>query len=248
MLVADSPILDETDVPILELRGVRAAYGGVEVLHGIDLTVAGGSIVAILGPNGAGKTTTLRVINGLLSPSAGSMRIEGHDMTGASTVALARAGVCLIPEGRGIFPNLTVRENLLMDTYACGKSVQEIEDAAYGRFPRLGERRAQVAGTLSGGEQQMLALSRAISTDPALILLDELSMGLAPLIVEELFTVVHELAETGVTIVVVEQFASVVLDVADHVAVMAQGRVRLEGTPDDVRDSLHAAYLGGGES
>jgi branched-chain amino acid transport system ATP-binding protein len=249
VLVADDiSRLGETDLPLIELRGVRAGYGGVEVLHGIDLVIPGGSIVAILGPNGAGKTTTLRVINGLLMPTSGSLRFEGHDMTGASTVALARAGVCLIPEGRGIFPNLTVRENLLMDTYACGRSVSEIEDAAYGRFPRLGERRSQVAGTLSGGEQQMLALSRALSTDPAVILLDELSMGLAPLIVEELFTVVHELADTGVTIVVVEQFASVVLDVAHHVAVMAQGRVRLEGTPAEVRDSLHEAYLGGGDS
>jgi branched-chain amino acid transport system ATP-binding protein len=131
-----------------------------------------------------------------------------------------------------------------MDTYAAKRPVAEIEEVAYGRFPRLGERRSQVAGTMSGGEQQMLALSRALSSDPALILLDELSMGLAPLIVEELFTVVHELAATGVTIVVVEQFASVVLDVADHVAVMAHGLVRLQGAPDDVRDKLHAAYLG----
>ncbi|MCU1372929.1 MAG: transporter related [Actinomycetia bacterium] len=237
----------EVDVPLLELRGVRAGYGGVEALHGIDLVVPGGSIVALLGPNGAGKTTTLRVIDGLLAPTAGSVRIEGQELAGTSTVALARAGVCLIPEGRGIFPNLTVRENLLMDTYGAGRPLAEIEEAAYGRFPRLGERRDQVAGTLSGGEQQMLALSRALSSDPALILLDELSMGLAPLIVEELFTVVHELAATGVTILVVEQFASVVLDVADHVAVMAQGQMRLQGRPDEVRDALHAAYLGGGE-
>jgi len=229
---------------LVELRGIRAGYGAVEVLHGVDLAISGGTIVALLGPNGAGKTTTLRVINGLLAPTAGSLRIEGHEMAGASTVDLARAGVCLIPEGRGIFPNLTVRENLLMDTYASGRSLGEIEEAAYGRFPRLGERRAQVAGTLSGGEQQMLALSRALSTDPALILLDELSMGLAPIIVEDLFTVVRELALTGVTILVVEQFASVVLDVADHVAVIAQGVVRLQGSPADVRDELHDAYLG----
>jgi branched-chain amino acid transport system ATP-binding protein len=231
-------------VPLLELSGVRAGYGGVEALHGIDLTLPGGSLVALLGPNGAGKTTTLRVISGLVVPTAGSVRLEGHELTGASTVALARAGVCLIPEGRGIFPNLTVRENLLMDTYASGRSLGDIEEVAYGRFPRLGERRHQVAGTLSGGEQQMLALSRALSSDPALLLLDELSMGLAPLVVEELFAVVHELTATGVTILVVEQFASVVLDVADHVAVMAQGTVRLQGRPDDVRDALSAAYLG----
>jgi branched-chain amino acid transport system ATP-binding protein len=245
LALAAEPMVDpEVDVPLLELRGIRAGYGGVEALHGIDLVVPGGSIVAVLGPNGAGKTTMLRVISGLVQPTAGSLLLEGHELAGASTVALSRAGVCLIPEGRGIFPNLTVRENLLMDTYASGRGVEDIEEIAYGRFPRLGERRSQVAGTLSGGEQQMLALSRALSSDPALILLDELSMGLAPLIVEELFTVVHELAATGVTIVVVEQFASVVLDVAHHVAVMAHGLVRLQGAPDDVRDKLHAAYLG----
>jgi branched-chain amino acid transport system ATP-binding protein len=243
-LVTEPTVAAELDVPLLELRGIRAGYGGVEALHGIDLVVRGGTIVAVLGPNGAGKTTMLRVISGLVQPTAGALVLEGHELAGASTVALSRAGVCLIPEGRGIFPNLSVRENLLMDTYAAKRSVAEVEEVAYGRFPRLGERRNQVAGTMSGGEQQMLALSRALSSDPALILLDELSMGLAPLIVEELFTVVHELAATGVTIVVVEQFASVVLDVADHVAVMAHGLVRLQGTPDDVRDKLHAAYLG----
>jgi branched-chain amino acid transport system ATP-binding protein len=235
----------DLDAPLLELSGVRAGYRGVEALHGIDLTVPGGSLVALLGPNGAGKTTTLRVISGLVTPTAGNLRLEGHDLTGASTVALSRAGVCLIPEGRGIFPNLTVRENLLMDTYASGRPIREVEEIAYERFPRLGERRQQVAGTMSGGEQQMLALSRALSSDPALLLLDELSMGLAPLVVEELFAVVHELTATGVTILVVEQFANVVLDVADHVAVMAQGTVRVQGRPDDVRDALSAAYLGG---
>jgi branched-chain amino acid transport system ATP-binding protein len=242
LALAAEPLVE---VPLLELRGVRAGYGRVEVLHGIDLEVPGGSLVAVLGPNGAGKTTTLRVISGLLTPSAGSMLIEGVDVSGASPAKLAKAGVCLIPEGRGIFPNLTVRENLLMDTYTAGRSVGDLEQLTYARFPRLGERRGQVAGTLSGGEQQMLALSRALSTDPALILLDELSMGLAPLIVEELFTVVRELTATGVTIVVVEQFASVVMDVADSVVVLAQGRVRLRGTPAAIGDDLHAAYLGG---
>jgi branched-chain amino acid transport system ATP-binding protein len=235
----------EEELPLLELRQVRAGYGGVEALHGVDLSVPGGSLVALLGPNGAGKTTTLKVISGLVPPTGGSLRLEGHEVGGASTVALSRAGVCLIPEGRGIFPNLTVRENLLMDTYAAKRPAKEVEEIAFSRFPRLGERRNQVAGTMSGGEQQMLALSRALSSDPALLLLDELSMGLAPLIVEELFAVVKELTTTGVTILVVEQFANVVLDVADHVAVMAHGVVRLQGRPDEVRDALHAAYLGG---
>jgi branched-chain amino acid transport system ATP-binding protein len=241
---ATTPLSDD-QVPLLELRGVKAAYGQVEVLHGVDLAVAAGSLTAILGPNGAGKTSTLRVISGLLEPTAGSLRLEGYDVSGASPVKLAQAGVCLIPEGRGIFPNLTVRENLLMDTYAARRPVGDVEETAYGRFPRLGERRNQVAGTLSGGEQQMLALSRALSSDPALILLDELSMGLAPLIVEELFAVVRELTTTGVTIVVVEQFASVVLDVADRVAVLTHGVVQMQGAPSEVADLLHSAYLGG---
>jgi branched-chain amino acid transport system ATP-binding protein len=230
--------------PLLELRDVHAGYEGVEALHAVDLAVPGGALVAVLGPNGAGKSSLLKVISGLLRPTAGTVLLEGFDVTGGSPVQLARAGVCLIPEGRGIFPNLTVRENLLMDSYANGRTPAEIEEIAYARFPALADRRAQVAGTLSGGEQQMLSLSRALSTDPALILLDELSMGLAPLVVEQLFKVVRELTSTGVTTVVVEQFADVVLDLADEVVVMAHGRVRLRGTPKKVRKELHSAYLG----
>ena len=232
------------EAPLLELRGVRAGYEGVEALHDIDLSVAGGALVAVLGPNGAGKSSLLKVISGLLRPTAGSVFLEGCDVTGASPVQLSRAGVCLIPEGRGIFPNLTVRENLLMDSYANGRTPAEIEHIAYARFPVLEGRRDQVAGTLSGGEQQMLSLSRALSTDPALILLDELSMGLAPLVVEQLFRVVRELTESGVTTVVVEQFADVVLDLADEVIVMAHSRVRLRGAPKKVRKELQSAYLG----
>ena len=230
--------------PLLELRGVRAAYGKIEVLHGLDLKVPGGQILAILGPNGAGKTTTLRVISGLMRPTAGSLLFDGHDLTGAPAEELARVGVCLIPEGRGIFPNLTVRENILMDTYGSGRKLSELEERAFDRFPRLGDRVSQMAGTLSGGEQQMLALARALSTDPALILLDELSMGLAPLVVDDLFEAVQQLAKTGVTIVVVEQFADVVLGFADQVVVITQGSVRLSGTPSEIEAQLHAAYLG----
>ncbi len=233
------------DVPVVELRGVAAAYDAIEVLHGIDLVVPAGSIVAVLGPNGAGKTTLLRVMSGLMRPTRGSVLMEGHDVTGASADQLARAGVCLVPEGRGIFPNLTVRENVLMDTFACERRTggAELEAIAFDRFPRLGDRQHQLAGTLSGGEQQMLALARALTTDPALILLDELSMGLAPVIVASLFEIVHQLAAEGVTIVVVEQFAGVVAFV-DRVAVMLQGRIRAAGTPDEVADGLASAYLG----
>jgi branched-chain amino acid transport system ATP-binding protein len=235
-------------VPLLELRGVRAAYGSIEVLHGLDLTVEGGSILAILGPNGAGKTTTLKVISGVMNTTSGSVLMEGYDVTGASAEQLSRSGVCLIPEYRGIFPNLTVAENVLMDTYAAGgRTTAELEEITYARFPRLGERRSQLAGTLSGGEQQMLALSRALTTDPAVILLDELSMGLAPTIVTELFEVVRHLADSGVTTIIVEQFTGV-MEFADKVAVMTQGRVKLVGRPDEVADRLASAYLGEVES
>ncbi len=231
--------------PLLELKAIKAAYEKVEVLHGIDLVVPGGALVAILGPNGAGKSTTLRVMSGLMKPTSGQLLLEGFDVTGTNAERLAETGVCLIPEGRGIFPNLTVRENILMDTYTGHRNANELQEIAFDRFPVLRERSEQLAGTLSGGEQQMLALSRALSTDPALILLDEVSMGLAPMLVAELFSVVSELTTTGVTIVVVEQFADVVLDFADTVALMAHGRVRLAGKPKQVRDEIAAAYLGG---
>jgi branched-chain amino acid transport system ATP-binding protein len=231
--------------PLVELKGVRAAYEKVEVLHGIDLKVTGGELVAVLGPNGAGKSTMLRVMSGLMRPTAGRMLVEGYDVTGAGAEELAEAGICLIPEGRGIFPNLTVRENILMDTYAGDRSASDLEAIVYERFPVLEERVGQLAGTLSGGEQQMLALSRALSTDPALILLDEVSMGLAPLIVESLFDVVRKLTKTaGVTIVIVEQFADVVLEFADKVVLVSHGKIRATGPPSKVRGEIAATYLG----
>ncbi len=230
--------------PVLELRGIRAAYGKVEVLHGVDLAVDAGQVLAVLGPNGAGKSTMLRVAAGLHAPTAGDVVMAGRRVTGVRPDELARRGVCTIPEGRGIFPNLTVRENLRMATHA-GVKLADVESVAYERFPRLGDRRDQPAGTLSGGEQQMLAMARALTTDPALLMLDELSMGLAPLVVERLYEIVSTIAAEGVSILVVEQFAQTVLSVADRAAVMIHGRVALSGTPADVRDSLGAAYMGG---
>ncbi len=229
---------------LLELRDIHAAYDGINVLHGVDLAVPRGAVLAVLGPNGAGKTTTLRVAAGLHPPASGDIFVAGRRVNGASADDLARCGLCLIPEGRGIFPNLTVRENLWMMTYA-GNSLSHIEGVAYGRFPRLRDRRTQMAGTLSGGEQQMLALARGLATDPALLILDELSMGLAPLVVEELFATVAGVAADGVAILVVEQFASIVLDVADQVALMVGGRIVRSGSPADVADTLSEAYLGG---
>ncbi len=229
--------------PVLELIGVRAGYGRIEVLQGVDLVVPSGAVVALLGPNGAGKTTTLKVVSGQIVPNAGCVHVAGRPVNGASPDALARAGVCTIPEGRGVFPNLTVRENLEMATFR-GPSLADMEEVTYARFPRLAQKRAQLAGTMSGGEQQMLALSRALATDPALLLLDELSMGLAPIIVSELYEAVGQVAAAGVSILVVEQFARTVLGVADYAALMLNGRVVQVGEPADIEDELTAAYLG----
>jgi branched-chain amino acid transport system ATP-binding protein len=231
-------------VNLLELRNVHADYDGVDVLFGIDLAVAAGEVVAMLGPNGAGKTTTLRVAAGLHPPSRGDVVLGGRTVNGADPADLVRAGVCLIPEGRGIFPNLTVRENLQMMTFT-GSSLRDIEETAYSRFARLGERRKQVAGTLSGGEQQMLALTRSLVSDPAVLLIDELSMGLAPLVVRHLYEVVAQIASEGMAVVVVEQFASTVLGVADRAVVVIGGKVALSAPADEkLIESLGALYLG----
>jgi branched-chain amino acid transport system ATP-binding protein len=229
--------------PALELRGVRAGYGGIEVLHGVDLLLPAGAVVALLGPNGAGKTTALRCASGELVPTEGCVHVAGEHVNGTKPEALARAGVCTIPEGRGVFPGLTVREHLQMATHV-GVPVERVEAVAFERFPRLGERRDQVAGTLSGGEQQMLAMARGLAVDPAVLLLDELSMGLAPKVVAELYGLVAEIAASGVSVLVVEQFAWAVLEVATYAAVLRQGRVVAVGEPVDVAEELRAAYLG----
>jgi len=229
---------------LLELRDVRAGYDGVTVLHGVDLAVAAGHVTALLGPNGAGKTTTLRIAAGVHPVTSGRLLLGGRDMAGANPRDLARAGVCLIPEGRGIFPNLSIRDNLLMMTYT-GRSRQEIEELTYQRFPVLGKHAARAAGTLSGGEQQMLALARGLATDPAVLLLDELSMGLAPVVVSRLYEHVADIARQGVAVLVVEQFATAALSIADHAAVLVRGRVALQGRPDDaLRNELSDLYMG----
>ena len=242
--MSETPIDLAGPRPVIEVQGVRAAYGTIEVLHGVDLDVRRGEVFALLGPNGAGKTTTLKVICGLMAPTGGKVLIADRDVTGARAEDLARAGLAMVPEGRGIFPNLTVRENLRMATFT-GKKLADLEDAAYAQFPRLGERRGQTAGTMSGGEQQMLAMARGLATDPAVLVLDELSMGLAPLIVEELYGKVAEIAATGVSILVVEQFARTVLGVSDRAAIMVHGKVQAVGSPEGIEAELSSAYLGG---
>jgi len=228
---------------LLELRDVRAAYGTIEVIHGVDLDVGAGEVVALLGSNGGGKSTLMNVISGLHAPSTGTITFNGDDVTTTSASARVKHVICAIPEGRGIFPNLTVRENLRLTTYA-GVTAAEVEAIAYDRFPRLAERKNQLAGTMSGGEQQMLALARAFVVNPKLLILDELSMGLAPLIVEDLYSRVAALAAEGLALLVVEQFARTILPLATRAAIMAHGVITSVGTPQDIEAQLSASYLG----
>ena len=230
--------------PLVELRDLRAGYDGIDVLLGIDLVVHPGRVMALLGPNGAGKTTTLKVLAGLHPASSGDIFITGRRVNGAKPDELARRGLCLIPEGRGIFPNLTVRENLWMMTHR-GLSLKDVEARSVEHFAPLGKLMHRTTGTLSGGEQQMVAMARGLATDPALLVLDELSMGLAPIIVDQLYAAVVEVAKGGTSILLVEQFARIVMDVADEAAVMVQGRIVETGRPHDLEAKLSQAYLGG---
>ncbi|MEY2469816.1 MAG: branched-chain amino acid transport system ATP-binding protein [Actinomycetota bacterium] len=231
--------------PALELRDVKAAYGRIEVLHGVSFTVPAGSVFALLGSNGAGKSTIHKVASGRLLPTDGCVHVAGIHINGADADQIARAGVCTIPEGRGIFPNLTVAENLRMMTYSGNVKVRDVEERAFARFPHLAERRKQLAGSLSGGQQQMVAMARALATNPSLLLLDEISIGLAPIIVGQLYEVVRGLRDEGISILVVEQFAQTALAIADYAAVMSHGEIIAMGQPQDIADEVSAAYLGG---
>jgi len=230
--------------PILEAIGIRAAYGRIEVLRGVDLTVPKGAVVALLGPNGGGKSTFLKVISGQLKATSGDLHLAGVHVRDPRPDVLARRGLTTVPEGRSVFPNLTVEDNLKLMSYA-GVPAAKVLETAYSYFPRLQQRRHQYAGTLSGGEQQMLALSRALASDPALLLLDELSMGLAPLIVGELYDTVAAIAASGVSILVVEQFANTVLRVSDYAAVMKDGRIIARGEPAEISAQMADLILGG---
>jgi len=229
--------------PALELAGIRAAYGRIEVLRGVDLTLPSG-VVALLGANGAGKSTLLKVISGQLRPTAGRILVNGTQLKGGSIAEPVRAGVCLVPEGRGVFPTLTVHENLVLAS-SFGVPAAELAARAYALFPRLTARRNQRAGNLSGGEQQMLALGRALASRPSLLLLDELSMGLAPKVVGEIYDVVSAAAADGMSILLVEQYAERALQVAQSAAVMHGGRIIAAGRPDEIRHRLKDLYLGG---
>jgi branched-chain amino acid transport system ATP-binding protein len=229
---------------LLELENIRAGYGRVEVLHGVSVVVPEGSVVALLGANGAGKSTLLKTAAGLLPTRAGHVRLGGEDVTVEPVQRRSMRGLCLIPEGRGIFRQLTVRENLAMQVG--GRGVGDAVERAVTAFPRLRDRLGQTAGTLSGGEQQMLAVSRALVTDPGLVMADELSVGLAPVVVDEIFTAVGELRAAGVSLLVVEQYVERVLELADYVYILHKGRVVFVGEPSQCRDGrLFDQYLGG---
>jgi branched-chain amino acid transport system ATP-binding protein len=241
--IASPVAFDPTDAA-LELYHVRAGYGRVEVLHGVSLVLPRGTVLALLGPNGAGKTTLLNCASGILRPKSGCVHVAGLHVNDVAPDAFARAGVCSIPEGRGVFANLTVNENLRVFSHAGNVPFGLVQERAFARFPRLKDRGSQMAATLSGGERQMLSMSRAFVAEPAVMLLDEISMGLAPMIVTELYEHVTHLAADGLSILVVEQFATVALKVADYAAVMRQGRIDVVGKPDEVADHLSGAYLG----
>jgi branched-chain amino acid transport system ATP-binding protein len=224
------------------LENIVAGYAETTVLWGVSLTVPDSSVVTLLGPNGAGKTTLLRVASGLLRPTAGRIRLDGRDVTGDRPHQLACRGVCHVPEGRGVFPTLTVRENLALQAGGGGKDdVERAVDA----FPRLGERLTQTAGTLSGGEQQMLSLARAYIAEPKVMLLDEVSMGLAPKIVDEIFEFLGRVAHEGASLLLVEQYVTRALALADYVYMMNRGQIVYRGEPSELEDEdVFARYLG----
>ncbi|MGH9000749.1 MAG: ABC transporter ATP-binding protein [Acidimicrobiia bacterium] len=227
----------------LRLAGLRAGYGSTPVLHGVDLVVPPGRAVALLGANGAGKTTLLRSALGLLKPWAGTVTFDGVAVTGLPVHDRVRRGMCLIPEGRGVFRQLTVRQNLAMQVD--GRRVDRAVDVATGAFPVLSERLDQLAGTLSGGQQQMLAVARALVTDARLVLADELSLGLAPIVVDEIFAAVDDLRRQGRSLLIVEQYADRALAVADYVYILQRGRVAFVGEPAQCTShEVFARYMG----
>ncbi|RZU46807.1 amino acid/amide ABC transporter ATP-binding protein 2 (HAAT family) [Fluviicoccus keumensis] len=230
---------------LLKISGLQVAYGGIQAVKGIDLEVHPGELVCLIGANGAGKTTTLHCLGGLLKPSGGSIHYQGKDMLAVQAHDRVRLGLSLVPEGRGVFSRLTVAENLQMGAYARKLQPGELEKA-FERFPRLHERRDQLAGTLSGGEQQMLAIVRALLSKPKLLLLDEPSMGLAPLMVEKIFATIAEVTADGVAVLLVEQNARAALKLAQRAYVMESGRITLEGPAAELAADarVRAAYLG----
>jgi branched-chain amino acid transport system ATP-binding protein len=238
---------------MLKIDSLHAGYGSTDVLHGISLEVPKGKVVSLIGSNGAGKSTTMRAITGMIKPKAGTVMLDGIDVTGMESHLIARRGLAHAPEGRRVFPTLSVTDNLLLGSFPrlTGSrpkgDVKGDLERALELFPRLKERRDQLSGTLSGGEQQMLAMARAVMLNPQVILLDEPSMGLAPLLVEEVFRIIQKLKSDGVTMLLVEQFAAAALEVSDYGYVLESGRINVHGPAVKLRNdpAVRAAYLGG---
>jgi branched-chain amino acid transport system ATP-binding protein len=239
---------------MLSIKNLHAGYGKVEVLHGISLEVAQGQVVTLIGSNGAGKTTTMRAVSGMIKPTAGEIALNGKRIDGQESYTIARQGLAHSPEGRRVFATMTVTDNLRLGAfprYTGARPKGDVEadlEKAMDLFPRLKERRMQLAGTLSGGEQQMLAMARATMLNPEVVLLDEPSMGLAPILVDEVFRIIESLKGRGVTMLLVEQFAAAALKVADYGYVLENGRIAVHGAADKLRNdpAVQAAYLGGG--
>ena len=239
---------------MLSIKNLEAGYGKVQVLHGISIEVPRGRVVTLIGSNGAGKTTTMRAISGMIRPTAGSITLNDKRIDGMESYTIAKLGLAHSPEGRRVFATMSVTDNLILGAFprltgsrARGDVAGDL-DRAMDLFPRLKERRAQLAGTLSGGEQQMLAMARAVMLNPEIVLLDEPSMGLAPILVEEVFRIIGDLKARGVTMLLVEQFAAAALKVADYGYVLENGRISVHGEASQLRDdpAVKAAYLGGG--
>jgi branched-chain amino acid transport system ATP-binding protein len=234
-------------MPVLTVENLECRYGKVSAVRGLSLEVRQGELVTLIGANGAGKTTTLKAISGILRPAAGRIRFDGEDITGMPAKKIIERGIAHCPEGRRVFPYMTVRENLEMGCYLRrDKAIAADMDRLFGRFPILAERRDQAAGTLSGGEQQMLAISRALMSRPKLVLFDEPSLGLAPNIVERTFEIIREIRSEGMTVVMVEQNAFAALELSDRSYVLEQGRVTLSGTGTELLNNpqVKSAYLG----
>ena len=234
--------------PILRVAGLAVAYGGIRAIKGIDFEIHAGETVTLIGANGAGKTTTLRAITGLITPAAGTIQFEGRDIGGATSFSLVHQGLAMVPEGRGVFAQLTVAENVAMGAYirADKAAIANDVERVFNMFPRLRERSRQSAGTLSGGEQQMLAIGRALMSRPKLLLLDEPSMGLAPVIVQKVFEVIESIAREGVTILLVEQNANLALKASHRAYVLESGLITLSGQSSALLadPKVRAAYLG----
>lgn len=232
---------------LLEVENLEAGYGAIRALKGISLKLEEGQVISLIGANGAGKSTTLNTISGLIRPTAGRVRFGGQDITGWAPHRVAKAGLVQVPEGRQVIANMSVAENLSIGSHLRrdGRTSEELE-AIYERFPRLYERRTQKAGLLSGGEQQMLAVGRAMMMQPELLMLDEPSMGLAPLLVNEVFSIIADIKASGIPILLVEQNASKALQISDYAYVLERGNIVREGNPQELRqdESIIAAYLG----